>query len=190
MIGSQERHESTDLEPPHGRSQQEVQKPRCHRRSHSGVPVRRPVVRRHLRLIDERKNTDRSMTGRGFSSETPRVAGSSGACRQRLTLYSRSSYRTGDRAAEGTGLLNRRTGYTGTTGSNPVLSASRPRFLKRDGVFSWPDCMTDVGRGGKNAPLVTRTSAPADAEALEESACIGVFDWNSVGTQPPAIEQG
>ena len=88
------------------------------------------------------KNPDRGMTGRGFSSETPRVDGSSGPCRQRLTLYSRSSYRTGDRAAEGTGLLNRRTGYTGTTGSNPVLSASRPRFLKRDGVFSWAHIMT------------------------------------------------
>ena len=31
---------------------------------------------------------------------------------------------TGGRAAEGTGLLNRRTGYTGTAGSNPALSVT------------------------------------------------------------------
>ena len=33
---------------------------------------------------------------------------------------------TGGRAAEGTGLLNRRTGYTGTAGSNPALSVKKP----------------------------------------------------------------
>ena len=33
--------------------------------------------------------------------------------------------RTGDRVAEGTGLLNRRRGITSTAGSNPALSAFR-----------------------------------------------------------------
>ena len=36
-----------------------------------------------------------------------------------------SVLRTGGRAAEGTGLLNRRTGYTGTAGSNPALSVKK-----------------------------------------------------------------
>ena len=39
---------------------------------------------------------------------------------------------TGGRAAEGTGLLNRRTGYTGTAGSNPALSVENP-FAKANG---------------------------------------------------------
>jgi hypothetical protein len=37
--------------------------------------------------------------------------------------------RTGGRAAEGTGLLNRRTGFTGTAGSNPALSAFTPLHM-------------------------------------------------------------
>ena len=39
------------------------------------------------------------------------------------TILNPHDPRTGGRAAEGTGLLNRRTGYTGTAGSNPALSA-------------------------------------------------------------------
>ena len=39
-----------------------------------------------------------------------------------FVTVSQFSLWTGGRAAEGTGLLNRRTGYTGTAGSNPALS--------------------------------------------------------------------
>ena len=38
-----------------------------------------------------------------------------------FVTVSQFSLWTGGRAAEGTGLLNRRTGYTGTAGSNPAL---------------------------------------------------------------------
>ena len=41
-----------------------------------------------------------------------------------LSLRQKSLW-TGGRAAEGTGLLNRRTGYTGTAGSNPALSVPK-----------------------------------------------------------------
>ena len=40
----------------------------------------------------------------------------------KFVTVSQFSLWTGGRAAEGTGLLNRRTGYTGTAGSNPALS--------------------------------------------------------------------
>ena len=44
-----------------------------------------------------------------------------------FVTVSQFSLWTGGRAAEGTGLLNRRTGYTGTAGSNPALSVNTPR---------------------------------------------------------------
>ena len=43
-----------------------------------------------------------------------------------FVTVSQFSLWTGGRAAEGTGLLNRRTGYTGTAGSNPALSVKKP----------------------------------------------------------------
>ena len=46
-----------------------------------------------------------------------------------FVTVSQFSLWTGGRAAEGTGLLNRRTGYTGTAGSNPALSVYVPEGL-------------------------------------------------------------
>ena len=43
----------------------------------------------------------------------------------KFVTVSQFSLWTGGRAAEGTGLLNRRTGYTGTAGSNPALSVPK-----------------------------------------------------------------
>ncbi len=44
---------------------------------------------------------------------------------ERQYVVNCSALGTGGRAAEGTGLLNRRTGYTGTAGSNPALSVDK-----------------------------------------------------------------
>ena len=52
------------------------------------------------------------------------------------TILSPHDTRTGGRAAEGTGLLNRRTGYTGTAGSNPALSALKKSPFHSGAGFS------------------------------------------------------
>ena len=47
-----------------------------------------------------------------------------------------STTRRGGRVAEGTGLLNRRVGYTGTAGSNPALSVSKKVPFHTE-IVSW-----------------------------------------------------
>tara|TARA_Y100001970_G_scaffold222036_1_gene272977 strand:- start:74 stop:274 length:201 start_codon:yes stop_codon:yes gene_type:complete len=65
---------------------------------------------------------------------------------ERQYVVNCSALWTGGRAAEGTGLLNRRTGYTGTAGSNPALSVEKHAFervfylfieTKRSSIAKW-----------------------------------------------------